>query len=127
MIPEVGDARNKRQRNARADTLTPMPDSLLAKAAAMTSHETTASDMSGAGGKFSGLTSTLSGTTSSTGDIDMKKIGQARNTLMHMKLTQVSDSVSGQTVIDPKGYLTEMQSMLPNYGGDINDIKVCLF
>ena len=37
MIPEVGDARNKRQRNARADTLTPMPDSLLAKAAAMSS------------------------------------------------------------------------------------------
>ena len=70
---------------------------------------------------MSGGTSTHSGMQS--GDIDMKKIGQARNTLMHMKLTQVSDSVSGQTVIDPKGYLTEMQSMLPNYGGDINDIK----
>ena len=42
---------------------------------------------------------------------------------MDMKLTQVSDSVSGQTVVDPKGYLTDLQSMLPNYGGDINDIK----
>ena len=40
-----------------------------------------------------------------------------------MKLTQVSDSVSGQTVVDPKGYLTDLQSMLPTYGGDINDIK----
>nr|KAG5694409.1 hypothetical protein BaRGS_017442 [Batillaria attramentaria] len=57
------------------------------------------------------------------GDIDMKKIGQARNTLMDIKLTQVSDSVSGQTVVDPKGYLTDLQSMLPSHGGDINDVK----
>jgi len=49
----------------------------------------------------------------------MKKIGQARNTLMNIKLTQVSDSVSGQTVVDPKGYLTDLQSMIPTHGGDI--------
>lgn len=36
---------------------------------------------------------------------------------------QVSDSVTGQTVVDPKGYLTDLQSMIPQYGGDINDIK----
>lgn len=52
-------------------------------------------------------------------DIDMKKIGQARNTLMDIKLTQVSDSVSGQTVVDPKGYLTDLQSMIPSHSGDI--------
>ncbi|CAF4315519.1 unnamed protein product, partial [Rotaria magnacalcarata] len=55
-------------------------------------------------------------------EIEMVKIGQARNTLMNMRLTQVSDSVSGQTVVDPKGYLTDMASMLPSYGGDINDV-----
>ena len=33
--------------------------------------------------------------------------------------TQVSDSVTGQTVVDPKGYLTDLQSMLPSQGGDI--------
>lgn len=37
--------------------------------------------------------------------------------------SQVSDSVSGQTVVDPKGYLTDLQSMLPQHGGDINDVK----
>lgn len=36
---------------------------------------------------------------------------------------KVSDSVTGQTVVDPKGYLTDLQSMIPTYGGDINDIK----
>ena len=118
-LPEVGDARNKRQRNPREDKMTPIPDSILSKAA-MT-QETTILDSREQ--KFGGLTSTLGGLSTPSGDIDMKKIGQARNTLMDMKLTQVSDSVSGQTVVDPKGYLTDLQSMLPNYGGDINDIK----
>ena len=58
-----------------------------------------------------------------TGSIDLRKIGQARNTLMDIKLTQASDSVTGQTVVDPKGYLTDLQSMIPVHGSDINDIK----
>lgn len=33
--------------------------------------------------------------------------------------SQVSDSVSGQTVVDPKGYLTDLNSMIPTHGGDI--------
>ncbi|KAI0981016.1 hypothetical protein GJ496_011678 [Pomphorhynchus laevis] len=78
------------------------------------------------GQKLGDVDSSISGTLSTGAcsvDIDMKKIGQARNTLMDMRLTQVSDSVSGQTVVDPKGYLTDLQSMLPQYGGDINDVK----
>lgn len=42
---------------------------------------------------------------------------------MDIKLNQVSDSVSGQTVVDPKGYLTDLQSMIPSHGADISDIK----
>uniref|UniRef100_A0AAF5Q4B9 Pre-mRNA-processing factor 6 n=1 Tax=Wuchereria bancrofti TaxID=6293 RepID=A0AAF5Q4B9_WUCBA len=60
---------------------------------------------------------------SSSADLDLRKIGQARNAIMDIKLNQVSDSVTGQTVVDPKGYLTDLQSMIPQYGGDINDIK----
>lgn len=66
---------------------------------------------------------TTPGMLTPSGDLDLRKIGQARNTLMNVKLSQVSDSVTGQTVVDPKGYLTDMQSMIPTYGGDINDIK----
>ena len=39
------------------------------------------------------------------------------------KLNQVLHSGSSQTVFENKGYLTDMQSMIPTYGGDINDIK----
>ena len=38
---------------------------------------------------------------------------------MDIKLTQVSDSVTGQTVVDPKYYLTDLQSMIPSHAGDI--------
>jgi pre-mRNA-processing factor 6 len=78
----------------------------------------------------SSLASVIPGTSTSgggmltpSGDLDLRKIGQARNTLMDLKLKQSSDSVSGQTVVDPKGYLTDMNSMIPSYGGDINDVK----
>lgn len=116
-IPEVGDSRNKKQRNPRSDKYTPVPDSILAHKATIANSETVTID------PRSGLnTPFLSGTATST-DLDLRKIGEARNTLMDIKLNQASDSVSGQTVVDPKGYLTGLQSMIPALGADINDIK----
>ncbi|XP_032815124.1 pre-mRNA-processing factor 6 [Petromyzon marinus] len=129
-IPEVGDARNKRQRNPRHDKLTPVPDSFLSK------HMQNASDQhnsvdprqlllpgGGLNTPYPGSMTPSGLMTPGAGELDMRKIGQARNTLMDMRLSQVSDSVSGQTVVDPKGYLTDLNSMIPTYGGDINDIK----
>lgn len=119
-IPEVGDSRNRKQRNPRAEKFTPLPDSVLARN--LGGEAQSAIDPS------SGLASMVPGVATPgmltpTGDLDLRKIGQARNTLMNVKLSQVSDSVTGQTVVDPKGYLTDLQSMIPTYGGDINDIK----
>ncbi|OQR74425.1 pre-mRNA-processing factor 6-like [Tropilaelaps mercedesae] len=113
-IPEVGDARNKKQRNPRAEKFTPLPDSVIAGAMS-TGQGIAAIDPS------TGLASPFPGT--SSGELDLRKIGQARNTLMDIKLTQASDSVSGQTVVDPKGYLTDLQSMIPNHGADVSDVK----
>lgn len=68
-IPEVGDARNKKQRNPRVDKLTPIPDSILAKAA-LTGQESTSLDSREQ--KYGGITSTIAGMST---EIDMKKIG----------------------------------------------------
>nr|SVE90348.1 EOG090X017X [Daphnia sinensis] len=115
-IPEVGDARNRKQRlHGRREKFTPLPDSVLTRN--LGGESSTSIDPK------SGLASAFPGMLTPTGDLDLRKIGQARNTLMDIKLNQVSDSVSGQTVVDPKGYLTDLQSMIPTYGGDINDIK----
>ncbi|OAF67311.1 Pre-mRNA processing factor 6-like protein [Intoshia linei] len=120
-IPEVGDTRNKRQRNPRMEKFTPVPDSILRSAVTATENSMAVSSREQ---KFGGITTPFTGGLSTpVADIDMKKIGEARNTLMDIRLNQVSDSVTGQTVVDPKGYLTDLQSMNPNQGGDINDVK----
>ncbi|PIK56764.1 putative pre-mRNA-processing factor 6, partial [Apostichopus japonicus] len=85
-IPEVGDARNKHQRNPKADKITPVPDSFLAKHA-MTQETVSALDPLQQ--KFGGLQTPFGGgTTTSTGEYDLRKIGEARNTLMDVKLNQ---------------------------------------
>nr|CAB3265193.1 pre-mRNA-processing factor 6 [Phallusia mammillata] len=134
-IPEVGDARNKRQRNPRLEKITPVPDSLFARGLqqgeTVNSLDSRQQHFGGINTPFpgaSGLNTPFPGTatpgwSTPAGELDMRKIGQARNTLMDMRLSQVSDSVSGQTVVDPKGYLTDLHSMLPQYGGDVADIK----
>ena len=71
-IPEVGDARNKKQRNARADKLTPIPDSILAKAA-LSGQDSTSLDSREQ--KYGGIASTIAGISTPSTEIDMKKIG----------------------------------------------------
>ncbi|XP_030829995.1 pre-mRNA-processing factor 6 [Strongylocentrotus purpuratus] len=123
-IPTVGDARNKHQRNPKADKITPVPDSFLAKHSLGQGSSTTmdAQVQKGIKTPYSGKM-TPGMLTPSGGEYDLRKVGEARNTLMGVKLNQVSDSVDGQTVVDPKGYLTDLQSMLPSYAGDISDVK----
>jgi len=74
--------------------------------------------------KYGGLTTPMPGTQTLmpgfTGDLDLGEIGRARNTMMGVKLDQASDSVTGQTVVDPKGYLTDLNSLTPAMGGDIS-------
>ncbi|CAG2165270.1 unnamed protein product [Oppiella nova] len=123
-IPEVGDARNKKMRNPRAEKFTPVPDSILAHNSAIGSGETVVSIDPRTGLKTPMTAGTSTGLLTpggfvTPGNLDLRKIGQARNTLMDLKLNQASDSVSGQTVVDPKGYLTDLQSMIPSHGADI--------
>jgi len=102
-MPEVGDARNKKLRNPRAEEFIPLPDSVLSCNLSAESSST----IDPSSGLASAVPGTVSGILTPTGDLDLRKIGQARNSLMNVKLSQVSDSVSGQTVVDPKGHLTD--------------------
>ena len=107
-IPEVGDSRNRKKRLAgNREKFTPISDRMLS--------QNMGGEMSSSISPSSGLASVIPGLQTSvpgmqtpgmltpTGDLDLRKIGQARNTLMDLKLKQSSDSVSGQTVVDPKG------------------------
>jgi pre-mRNA-processing factor 6 len=43
--------------------------------------------------------------------------------VIKLKLDSMADSVSGQTVVDPKGYLTDLGSMAISNSSEISDIK----
>lgn len=85
-IPEVGDVRNKKQRNPRKEKYSAMSDSFFAKAVSQgeMSNAVDATEQMRGGLATPGL--------STPSDIDMKKIGQARNSLMDIKLSQVGGS-----------------------------------
>lgn len=123
-IPEVGDSRNRKQRNQRHDKQTPVPDSVLAmKTGIASGKQVTSID------PVTGLRTPMmpddqvSSQFLTPGSLDLRRIGEARNTLMGIRLNQVSDSVGGQTVVDPKGYLTGLQSMTPSCSTDVTAIN----
>lgn len=91
----------KRQQEKRnrgpngSDVYTPLTDSLIEQRAAITGGANMNLNAAADDGSMTALT-------------NMSNIGQARGTVLGMSLDKMSDSVSGQTVVDPQGYLTSM-------------------
>ena len=54
---------------------------------------------------------------------DLKRIGEARGAVLGVKLDQASDSVTGQSVVDPKNYLSDLSSVVIKSDTEIGDIK----
>ncbi len=54
---------------------------------------------------------------------NLNDVGQARGQLLGFKLDKISDSVSGQTNVDKKGYMTALNSQPINSDVDIGDFK----
>ena len=109
-IPDVGDLVGKnRKKNKMPERFTPLPDTILAAAREKSQYETTVAD---------GTTSTTDGMMT-----NFREIGQARDKVLGLKLDQVSDSVSGQSTVDPKGYLTDLNSIALRSAAEIGDIK----
>jgi pre-mRNA-processing factor 6 len=117
-IPEVGDQSLKYKQRRRNELFTPVPDSLietqrqaLVDATAPIDPRTglqTPMAMAGAG---AGGVSSIAG------------LSQAREAMLTIKLDKMSDSVSGQTVVDPKGYLTDLNSLKISTDTEVGDIK----
>jgi pre-mRNA-processing factor 6 len=114
-IPDVGDysLRNKKR---RFESFVPVPDTLLEKARQEKEHVTALDPKS----RAAGGTETPWAQTPVT---DLTSIGEGRGTVLSLKLDRLSDSVSGLTVVDPKGYLTDLKSMKITSDAEISDIK----
>ncbi|KAK6120652.1 hypothetical protein DH2020_045602 [Rehmannia glutinosa] len=114
-IPEIGDysLRNKKK---RFESFVPVPDTLLEKARQEKEHVSALDPKS----RAAGGTETPWAQTPVT---DLTAVGEGRGTVLSLKLDRLSDSVSGLTVVDPKGYLTDLKSMKITSDAEVSDIN----
>lgn len=108
-IPEVADRSIKKRKFVRYSAV---PDTLLERAQ-----------------KESILSASSSASSSSSSSIvggaqtDLRALGEARESIMRNQLKIAEDSVSGQTNIDPRGYLTGLDSLSIIDSAELGDLK----
>lgn len=143
-IPESLDfsRRNKLMDKGRGDRFAPVPDAMLMASAGAANPATSgmldsreqklgglSTPISGLSTPLSGLSTPLSGLATPLGGMtDYTSLRKARDQMLSLKLDRMADSVSGQTVVDPKGYLTDLNSLNLNLNrlgaaADVSDIK----
>ncbi|KAJ2987881.1 hypothetical protein NUW54_g9292 [Trametes sanguinea] len=116
-IPEVGNlTRKKRKRDERSFVVS---DSVIVGDRARTEYETSLDTRQQATGGFE--------TPAENGTItNFAEMSQARDKILSLKLDQASGTATStglQTAIDPKGYLTSLDSVVIKSDAEIGDIK----
>ncbi|CAG7848729.1 Pre-mRNA-processing factor 6 AltName: Full=Androgen receptor N-terminal domain-transactivating protein 1; Short=ANT-1; AltName: Full=PRP6 homolog; AltName: Full=U5 snRNP-associated 102 kDa protein; Short=U5-102 kDa protein [Serendipita indica DSM 11827] len=119
-LPEVGNLTGKRRKlNPREGRAYVVPDSVVLGDRSKAGYENALDPMQQATGGFE--TPANAG-----GMVDIVGISQARDKVLSLKLDQASrSSVSNgtSTSIDPKGYLTSLDSVVHKTDAEIGDIK----
>ncbi|RHY32508.1 hypothetical protein DYB32_002503 [Aphanomyces invadans] len=116
-IPDIGDhSLRYKASQKKSDIFTPVPDHILDTRASNTASNSVVLGSetpfsSGTATSISGMTSSLTG------------LAEARGAVLSLKLDKMSDSISGQTVVDPKGYMTELNSLKITSDAEVGDIK----
>ncbi|CAK4111729.1 unnamed protein product [Aphanomyces euteiches] len=114
-IPDIGDhSLRYKASQKKAELFTPVPDHILDSRAANNASSTVVLGTETPGG----MTTSISGMTSS-----LTGLAEARGAVLSLKLDKMSDSISGQTVVDPKGYMTELNSLKITSDAEVGDIK----
>lgn len=116
-LPEVGSHTQKFKKQAsRPERFIPVPEHIIDKARRDMQLSNTV-DLKEQ--KYGGLETPIGGATT-----DLNMLGAARASALQMRLgTLERDSVSGQTNVDPKGYLTDLNSLKITSDAEIGDIK----
>ncbi|KAK7262264.1 hypothetical protein RJT34_29830 [Clitoria ternatea] len=107
---------SSRIKKKRFESFVPVPDTLLDKARQEQEHVTALDPKSSAanGSKTPWAQTPVT---------DLTAVGEGRGTVLSLKLDRLSDSVSGMTNVDPKGYLTVLNSMKITSDAEISDFK----
>ena len=111
-IPESMDVSRRnalvKQKDNSREKFTPLPNSLLTSSALAAALPT--------------LTTTLA-PSGLVAPPDLTSIGRARDKMLGLRLDRLGDSVAGQTVVDPMGYMTELGTQKINTAAEVSDIK----
>lgn len=109
---------SSKNKKKRFESFVPVPDTLLEKARQEQEH-VTALDPKSRAASANGTETPWS----QTPVTDLTAVGEGRGTVLSLKLDRLSDSVSGMTNVDPKGYLTVLNSMKITSDAEISDFK----
>ncbi|KAF9320561.1 hypothetical protein BG003_005744, partial [Podila horticola] len=110
-LPEVGNIAGRGRKKANfKEKFTPVPDSLLPRA-----QEEMATTLDA---QPHGLATPAPGTMT-----NFREIGEANKQVLGLRLDRMADSSSGSTTIDPKGYLTDLNSVVVKSAAEIGDLK----
>lgn len=124
-IPDVGDYSLKYKQRRREDVFTPLTDSLL-ESRAMANKDATAGGNAAVAGTAQAVDGTATSAATSSGFrsvvTNMSGLAEARGTVLGMSLDKMSDSVTGQTVVDPKGYLTSLSNVKIATSAEVGDV-----
>ena len=119
-IPEVGDHSLKRKREKEKEIFTPVPDSVVEAERMHNSMETYLDPRQQL---FGGFDSSDASTSMSAGKQKVPFLIPHQTQVLSRTLDRISDSVTGQTVVDPRGYMTSLNSM-KTYGElELGDIE----
>ena len=132
-IPEPMDLTNRRKfkSSSRTEKYTPVPDSIIEGAHRGNTTSSMVDDMDSKYGGWettapvlgSGGNTGTHGTSTGIMTTDLTQLGRARDRHLGIQLDKMADSVTGQTVVDPKGYLTDLTSISITSDTDVSDIR----
>lgn len=135
-IPDVGDARNRKQRVPRQEKFTPVPDSLLAHQARIASggekfvyidpktadpNTLIEEEDENSDNEDTSLAVDVAGDGRS---VNIGEMSEFRSSYMSMKLGRISNpAVDNATKANPQDYLTNLQAMVPSQITDTSTLK----
>lgn len=114
-IPDVGDHSLKfKQKQRQQEIFTPLTDSLL--------DQRNSINQDASAGTTGAAIASTSAAAERGAVTNMSGVGAARGKVLGMSLDNMSDSISGQTVVDPQGYLTSMGTSKITSNAEVGDI-----
>ena len=117
-IPEIGD-RSLRFKKRGPDLVTPVPDALIESGrAALAGDRGLASSVAPGS-----IPASLGGGSGGGDATDVLGMSRGRTQMLSMRLDRMGDSVTGQTTVDPKGYLTSLAAASAGSLSETSDVE----